>query len=110
MLLLVLLISLTAFFIYKKFFYSPGFAGEKSVAVLPFDNAGSEKMDEYIPDGITQDIINNLAKISSLKKVIGWASVRSFKKTTKTIKEIANELGVAAMLGVHFKSAMIRSA
>ena len=65
---------------------------------MPFDNPGSEKMEEYVTDGITQDIIGNLSKISSLKKVIGWVSVRSFKKTTKTIKEIANELGVAAML------------
>ena len=94
----VFLILFVVFFVYKKFLYSPGFAGEKSIAVLPFDNAGSEKMEEYLSDGITQDIINNLAKISSLKKVIGWASVRSFKKTTKPIKEIASELGVVAML------------
>jgi adenylate cyclase len=92
------LILLAAFFVYKKISHSPGFAGEKSIAVLPFDNPGSEKMEEYVTDGITQDIIGNLSKISSLKKVIGWVSVRSFKRTTKTIKEIANELGVAAML------------
>ena len=55
-------------------------------------------MKNIISDGITQDIINNLSKISSLKKVIGWFSVRSFKKTTKTLKQIADELGVAAVL------------
>ena len=54
--------------------------------------------EEYISDGITQDIINNLSKISSLQKVIGWFSVRSFKKTTKSLKQIADELGVAAIL------------
>jgi hypothetical protein len=74
----LLLLSFTAFFVYKKYFFFSGFAGEKSIAVLPFENSGSEKLEEYIPDGITQDIINNLSKISSLKKVIGWASVRSF--------------------------------
>lgn len=94
----VLLISLAALFVYKKFFTFYGFEGEKSIAVLPFDNSGSEKLEDYVSDGITQDIISGLAKISSLQKVIGWASVRSFKKTTKTLKEIGNELGVAAML------------
>ena len=65
---------------------------------LPFENTGTDSSEEYISDGITQDIINNLSKISSLKKVIGWFSVRSFKKTTKTLKQIADELGVAAVL------------
>lgn len=94
----LVLVLFVAFFVYKKIFNSSGFAGEKSIAVLPFDDSGSEKMEGYISDGITQDIINKLAKISSLKKVIGWASVRTFRKTTKTIKEIAGDLGVAAML------------
>src|SRR5689334_15161577 len=98
-----LLLLVISFVAYKKFSYNPGFAGEKSIAVLPFDNAGSEKLEEYLPDGITQDIISSLSKVSSLKKVIGWASVRSFKKTTKTIKQIANELEVAAMLTGSFQ-------
>lgn len=92
------LLLIAAWFVYKNFAAPTGFAGEKSIAVLPFDNPGSEKMEEYVTDGITQDIISNLSKISSLKKVIGWVSVRSFKRTTKTIKEIASELGVAATL------------
>ena len=36
--------------------------------------------------------------MSSLQKVIGWFSVRGFKRTTKTLKQIADELGVAAIL------------
>ena len=75
-----------------------GFTGEKSIAVLPFENMETTAVKNIISDGITQDIINKLSKISSLKKVIGWFSVRSFKKTTKTLKQIANELGVAAVL------------
>jgi TolB-like protein len=71
---------------------------EKTVAVLPFDNIGSDTSEEYISDGITQDIINNLSKITSLQKVIGWISVRGFKKNPKPMKEIAEELGVAAIL------------
>ncbi len=65
---------------------------------MPFENAGSDSED-YVSDGITQDIINNLSKISSLQKVIGWFSVKGFKKTTvKSVKQIADELGVEALL------------
>jgi adenylate cyclase len=87
------------FFSYEKFISKPEFTGdEKSIAVLPFENSGRTDSDEYISDGITQDIINNLSKISSLQKVIAWFSVKGFKKTTKSAKEIADELGVAAIL------------
>ena len=86
------------FFSYQKFILKPTFSGsEKSIAVLPFENMGDSNED-YISDGITQDVINNLSKISSLQKVIAWFSVKSFKKPTKSINEIADELGVAAIL------------
>ncbi len=95
----ILIILVTAaLVIYKKFSATSGFTGEKSIAVLPFENMDKDTSQEYLTDGITQDIINNLSKISSLKKVIGWFSVRSFKKTTKSLKQIADELGVAAVL------------
>ena len=85
-------------FVYKRITNKGGFNGEKSIAVLPFDDKGMDSTEEYIVDGISQDIINSLSRISSLKKVIGWISVKSFKKTSKPIKTIANELGVAAIL------------
>jgi TolB-like protein len=87
-----------SYFVYQHFFHASGFSGEKTIAVLPFENVGGPDREEYVSDGITQDIINNLSKISSLQKVIGWFSVRSFKKTTKSLKQIADELGVAAIL------------
>ena len=88
-----------AFILYRNLAHVSGFSeGEKTIAVLPFENAGGMDTEVYISDGITQDIIKNLSKISSLQKVIGWFSVRSFKKTNKTLKEIADELGVAAIL------------
>jgi len=93
-----LILLAAASLIYKQFSPASDFAGEKSIAVLPFENTGSDNSEEYLTDGITQDIINKLSKISSLKKVIGWFSVRSFKKTTKTLKQVADELGVAAIL------------
>jgi adenylate cyclase len=95
---ILLILALAAFMIYKKYLTSSSFTGEKSIAVLPFENGGADNSEEYLTDGITQDIINKLSKMSSLEKVIGWFSVRGFKKTTKTLKQIANELGVAAIL------------
>jgi adenylate cyclase len=95
---IAVLLLIGLFFIYQTFFHASGFTGEKTIAVLPFENSGEPDSEEYISDGITQDIINSLSKISSLQKVIGWFSVRSFKKTTKSLKQIAAELGVAAIL------------
>jgi adenylate cyclase len=95
----ILVLLTVIFFLNRSFRHASGFTGtEKSVAVLPFENIGTDKTEDYLSDGITQDIINNLSKITSLQKVIGWISVRGFKKTTKTITEIADELDVAAIL------------
>jgi len=96
------ILAAAGFFAYQKFSARPEFTGlEKSIAVLPFENMGGDKAPENvsdISDGITEDIINNLSKISSLQKVIGWFSVKRFKKTTETVQQIADELGVAAIL------------
>jgi TolB-like protein/cytochrome c-type biogenesis protein CcmH/NrfG len=94
----IVVLLATIFFLNKTLRHS-GFTGtEKTVAVLPFENIGTDKSEDYLSDGITQDIINNLSKITSLQKVIGWISVRGFKKTTKSIAEIADQLDVAAIL------------
>ena len=94
-----ILLLIAFYFFYQQFSRVTGFSGkDKTIAVLPFENTGSDHSEEYISDGITQDIINNLSKISSLQKVIGWFSVKGFKKTTKTLLQIADELGVAAIL------------
>ena len=92
----VLLIS--SFFIYQRFSAAKEFTGEKTIAVLPFENSGEPNSDDYISDGITQDIINNLSNITSLEKVIAWFSVKGFKKTTKSVKQISDELGVSVIL------------
>lgn len=69
----------------------------KSVAVLPFDNYSSAEEDQYFSDGLTEVIIANLAKIKDLK-VISRTSVMQYKGTTKPLKEIGKELGVAHIL------------
>ena len=69
----------------------------KSVAVLPFENMSTDPENEYFSDGITDDIIAQLSKISALK-VISRTSSMQYKKTTKKIAAIAQELGVGAIL------------
>jgi serine/threonine protein kinase/Tfp pilus assembly protein PilF len=69
----------------------------KAVAVLPFENMSTDPENEYFSDGITDDIIAQLSKISALK-VISRTSSMQYKKTTKKIATIAEELGVGAIL------------
>ena len=70
---------------------------EKTIAVLPFVNmSGSEEM-EYFSDGITEEIINALARIEHLK-VTSRTSSFYFKNKKVPVKQIAGELNVAAIL------------
>ena len=69
----------------------------KSVAVLPFANMSAEAENEYFSDGITDDIITHLSKIADLK-VISRTSVMRYKDSDKSIQEIGQDLGVAAIL------------
>ncbi len=72
-------------------------AAAKSVAVLPFENMSTDPENEYFSDGITDDIIAQLSKISALK-VISRTSSMQYKKSPKKIIAIAQELGVGAIL------------
>jgi TolB-like protein/Flp pilus assembly protein TadD len=71
---------------------------EKSIAVLPFQSLSDEKENEYFADGIQDDILTNLAKISDLK-VISRMSVMSYRgDAVRNAREIGKALGVAALL------------
>jgi len=72
-------------------------AAIKSIAVLPFLNGSSDKENEYLGDGIAQEIISQISKINSLE-VIGWASSVSFKNISKSLKEKADELGAESIV------------
>ncbi|MDN3644032.1 helix-turn-helix domain-containing protein [Lutimonas halocynthiae] len=69
----------------------------KSIAVLPFVNMSSDKENEYFSDGMTEEIINALAKIKDLK-VTSRTSSFFFKNKNLPIRDIGNELGVAIIL------------
>jgi serine/threonine-protein kinase len=69
----------------------------KSIAVLPFASLSSDPDNEYFADGITDEIITHLSKISDLK-VTSRTSVMRYKTTDRSLREIGAELGVATVL------------
>jgi TolB-like protein/Tfp pilus assembly protein PilF len=72
-------------------------ATERSIAVLPFMNLSSDPENEYFSDGITEEILNALVKVSDLK-VASRTSSFAFKGHQSDVREIAEKLGVATVL------------
>lgn len=72
-------------------------AENKSIAVLAFANMSQEKDQEYFSDGISEEILNLLTKVASLK-VISRTSSFSYKEKNVTIKEIGKQLHVTHLL------------
>jgi TolB-like protein/Flp pilus assembly protein TadD len=70
---------------------------DKSIAVLPFENLSDEKENAFFADGIQDDILTNLSKISDLK-VISRTSVMSYRGKTSNVREIGKALGVSTIL------------
>ena len=69
----------------------------KVIAVLPFSNFNETSDNEFFADGITDDILTQLSKISDLK-VISRTSVMKYKNTQMNISEISKELGAGTIL------------
>jgi TolB-like protein/Flp pilus assembly protein TadD len=72
-------------------------ADRRSVAVLPFRSMGGGEENDVFAAGIHDDVLNRIAKIGDLK-VISRTSVQEYGETSKTMKQIGEELGVAAVL------------
>ena len=76
----------------------PPSADTKSIAVLPFANMSSDKENDFLADGIHEDVLTSLAKIRDLK-VISRTSVLAYRDTaSRNLKKIAADLGVAVVL------------
>jgi len=69
----------------------------KSIAVLPFDNLSDDKSNAYFTEGVQDEILTRLAKVSDLK-VIARASTQRFKSAPENLPDIARQLGVANIL------------
>jgi eukaryotic-like serine/threonine-protein kinase len=70
----------------------------RSLAVLPLENVSKDPEQDYFVDGMTDELITDLSKISGLR-VISRSSVMRYKATKKPIREIARELGVGYLVG-----------
>jgi TolB-like protein/Tfp pilus assembly protein PilF len=70
---------------------------EKSIAVLPFENLSAEKENTYFVEGIQDEILTRLAKISALK-VISRTSTMRYASRPDNLREIGKQLGVATIL------------
>lgn len=93
-LLVVLLFTWLRFFPAKK---TASLAPIRSIAVLPLENLTSDPEQEYFSDGMTDELITDLAKIQSLR-VISRNSVMPYKGKHKPVSEISHELNVDAVI------------
>src|SRR3989440_248915 len=67
---------------------------EKSVAVLPFENLSDDKANSYFADGMQDEILTDLAKVTDLK-VVSRTSVMQYKSgAARNLREIGQQLGV----------------
>jgi TolB-like protein len=82
---------------------SPDKQLEKSIAVLPFHNYSGDPTQEYMSDGLTDEIISHLQKIKSFDKVVSLSSVLTYKATEKRLPQIAGELKVSYILEGTYK-------
>jgi len=74
-----------------------GIQNAKSIAVLPFVNMSEDASNEYFSDGISEEILNALAKVQDLQ-VAGRTSSFSFKGENQDLRKIGEALGVAHIL------------
>ena len=70
---------------------------KKSIAVLPFDNIGSEKENEYFGDGLTEELIVNLSKLNEID-VVSRTTSMAYKDAKKDTKTVGRELNVRYIL------------
>ena len=69
----------------------------ESLAVLPLENLSRDPEQEYFADGMTESLITSLAKIGALR-VTSRTSAMRYKKTDKSLPQIARELNVEAVV------------
>ncbi len=101
----VLILGAVAFFIFPSLRTHPAAAGsasnpvppEKSIAVLPFENASNEPNTEYLSEGISEALINSLSELQQLR-VIARPTAFRYKRKDVDPRQVGRELGVAAVL------------
>ena len=97
---LVLALLAVAYFSWQRWAARPSSGQEKSVLlVLPFQNLSADAEQEYFSDGLTEEMITQLARLQPERlAVIARTSAMHYKGTNKTIDQIGRELGVHYIL------------
>jgi TolB-like protein/DNA-binding winged helix-turn-helix (wHTH) protein len=86
-------IGLAAWVAWQSFHVRSAVRRIRSIAVLPLANLSGDPSQEYLADGMTEELITELSRIQGLK-VISRTSVMSYQGTKKHLPQIASELGV----------------
>src|ERR1700745_2063363 len=91
----VLSLSILSVWLFRSRVPAP--AGIRSLAVLPLENLSGDASQSYFADGMTDELITDLAQISALR-VISRTSVMPYKGARKPLPQIARELNVDAVV------------
>jgi TolB-like protein/Tfp pilus assembly protein PilF len=91
----VLILGILAVWLFRSHSQAP--TGIRSLVVLPLDNLSGEASQDYFADGMTDELITDLAQISALR-VISRTSAMVYKGARKPLPQIARELNVDAVV------------
>jgi TolB-like protein/DNA-binding winged helix-turn-helix (wHTH) protein len=97
MLVIVAAVGLSAYLLLARDGRNAHPVTDTSIAVLPFADASPTKDQEYLSDGLAEQLINDLAKVHGLK-VIGRSSSFQFKDRTEDARDVGRKLAVANVL------------
>src|ERR1035438_7457518 len=92
-----LAVLIAGYLLVRKSHPGPASPDSSSIAVLPFVNLSSDKENEYFSDGLTDDLIDALAKIEGLR-VVARGSGFQFKGKNPDIRAVGRQLNVATVL------------
>ena len=104
-----LVVVLASVFVYFKLMNHSISTLMKNVAVMPLKNVNNDPANEFLSDGITEDILTQISKISDLN-VISNSTMALFKNSKKSVQEIGQELNAGSILegSVRLKNDSIR--
>jgi TolB-like protein/tetratricopeptide (TPR) repeat protein len=86
-----------AYLLYPRIDGGPEGAPGNSIAVLPFANLSQDKGDDYFSDGMSEELLNLLARVPGLR-VAARTSSFAFKDKEVDVREVARQLGVDTVL------------
>ncbi len=97
---LLVILAVAAYLVWPRLpFGSPVHGGRMMIAVLPFENLSGDSEQEYLPDGLTEEMISQLGRLNpdSLGVIARQSSLQQ-KHSAKSLREIGKELGVDYIL------------